>query len=136
MVPEKKIILYVDDDPDDQLLMLETIREITADVRVACAMNGVEALRYLERTKKAPEDRPSLVLMDINMPLMNGKESLLLINGDPVLRSLPVVMFTTSAAEEDRTFCLRNGAVDFITKPFTLEALKAVIQRCLLLLGT
>jgi len=131
MLPKPPIILCVDDDPDDQLMVLETIREIDSSIRVACAMNGVEALRYLERTKY-DVGLPSLVLLDINMPLLNGKETLLRLKEDTVLQQVPVVMFTTSSHQEDKVFCLRNGASAFVTKPFKqadlLETMKSFLS--------
>ena len=135
MLEKLPIILYVDDDPDDQLLFLETTRDMDARIRVACAMNGVEALRYLERIKEASHEHPSLVLMDINMPLMNGKEALVKLKSDHVLRAIPVVMFTTSSHDHDKTFCLENGAADFVTKPFSQDVLRRTIRNFLRLIG-
>jgi CheY-like chemotaxis protein len=135
MLEKQPIILYVDDDPDDQLMFLETTREIDARVRVACAMNGVEALRFLERVKETVHEHPSLVLMDINMPMMNGKEALVKLKSDPVLRAIPVVMFTTSSHDGDRSFCLEKGAADFVTKPFSNDVLRNTIRNFLKLIN-
>ena len=135
MVETKKYLLYVDDDPDDQLMLVEAVREISADVRVACAMNGVEALRYLNRAGTDASERPALILMDINMPLMNGMEALAKLKSDPVLRAIPVVMFTTSSSADHRNRCLQLGAADFLTKPFERAALQQIVKRCLTFIG-
>ena len=134
MVEKRPVILCVDDDTDDQVLFVETIGEMAGNVRVACAMNGAEALRYLEKFKN-DGDLPSLIMLDINMPLLNGKETLVQIKKDSILKSIPVVIFTTSSNDNDVSFFMNNGASRFITKPVKLQELKNVLGEMLQFLG-
>lgn len=100
----------------EQLLMVESGKRLAKEVRVACCMNGVEALRYLERVKGSPEC-PSLILLDVNMPLLNGKETLLEIKRRSELRHIPVMIYTTTCHPSENDFFLRNGALGCIIKP-------------------
>lgn len=129
MLTQRRTILCVDDDPDDQLMVLDSIKEIDPTIRVASALNGVEALRFLEEGKKGGA-LPCLVLMDINMPLMDGKKAVSLIKKDKTLHTVPVVMFTTSSSPLDQTFCAQHG-VPFITKPTNEKGLEETLKRLL-----
>jgi CheY-like chemotaxis protein len=129
MLTHRRTILCVDDDPDDQLMVLDSIKEIDPDIRVASALNGVEALRFLEEGK-TNGGLPCLVLMDINMPLMDGKKAVSLIKRDKELNSVPVVIFTTSSSALDQTFCERHG-VPFVTKPFNQKGLEETVRKLL-----
>src|SRR5689334_6108257 len=103
-----KIVLCVDDDPDDQILVLETIQQIAPSLRVASAINGLEALQFLKDAKRSNE-LPCLIILDINMPLMDGKQTLMEIKKNPDFTDVPVVMFTTSTNKMDESFCLNYG---------------------------
>lgn len=129
MLIHRRTILCVDDDPDDQLMVLDSIKEIDPTIRVASALNGLEALRFLEEGKKEGS-LPCLVLMDINMPLMDGKKAVSLIKRDKELDNMPVVVFTTSSSPLDQTFCELHG-VPFITKPINQQGLEETIKRLL-----
>jgi CheY-like chemotaxis protein len=115
MHEKRQIVLCVDDDPDDQLMVLDTIMELDPSIRVASALNGVEAMSFLYGAKQRNE-LPCLVIMDINMPLMDGKQALTLIKKDDGLSNVPIVLFTTSSSELDKSFAARHG-VQLITKP-------------------
>lgn len=129
-MPEKRqIVLCVDDDPDDQMMVLDTILEIDPTIRVASALNGVEAMSFLYGAKERRE-LPCLVIMDINMPQMDGKQALALIKKDEVLKEVPVVLFTTSASEMDKSFAARHS-VEFITKPVKVQELYHSVKRLL-----
>ena len=125
-------ILMADDDPDDRQLTLEAFTEsrLTNDLRFV--ENGVELLDYLYRRNKyaAPglAPRPSLILLDLNMPKLDGRQALREIKSDPRLRSIRVIVMTTSKAEEDilRTYDL--GAESYVNKPVTFQALVDVIS--------
>ena len=113
-------ILLADDDPDDQMLARDALREagINADLHVVD--DGLELLDYLRRRGKyvkAQAPRPDLILLDLNMPRMNGHEVLEEIKKDPRLETIPIVVLTTSQREEDvvRTYAL--GGNSFISKP-------------------
>lgn len=134
MITNSKKVLCVDDDQDDQLIVSETIREIDESVEVATALNGQEALSFLDRAK-ATGDLPCLIIMDINMPLMDGKQALVEIKKDKELDNVPVVMFTTSSSQLDMAFCEKYG-VEFITKPINMQDFRSTVQKLLSLRAT
>lgn len=129
MLAHPRTVLCVDDDPDDQQLVLDTIREIDPSVQVLTAPNGVEALNFLRQASERKE-LPCLVLMDINMPLMDGKQALARIKKDKNLNSVNIVMFTTSSAKVDQAFCELQG-VPFVTKPIHQRELQDTVKRLL-----
>ena len=125
-------ILMADDDPDDRMLAREALEEIRLANPIYFVEDGVELMDYLYHRGKysKPNDfpRPGLILLDLNMPRQNGREVLKKIKSDPELRAIPVVVLTTSKAEEDiyRTYDL--GASSFITKPVTFDGLVKVMK--------
>lgn len=121
-----RIILCVDDDADDQLMVFETIKEINPEARVATALNGLEALHYLSNAK-VKEELPCLIIMDINMPLMDGKETVARIKKEPRYNDIPIVLFTTSSSQLDRTFCEQYN-IPFVTKPLSPKELHTVLK--------
>ncbi len=126
------VILMADDDPDDRFLAQEALSMARVANRLLFVNDGEDLMDYLHRrgayTDPARSPRPGLVLMDLNMPKMDGCEALAEIKADPDLRSLPVVMLTTSQAETDifRSYVL--GANSFITKPVTFDGLVEVMH--------
>lgn len=129
MLAHPRTILCVDDDPDDQMLLLEAIKYIDPAIKVVSAFNGVEALRFLQEGKHNG-GLPCLVIMDINMPQMDGRQALTLIRNDPAFHPLPVVMFTTSGSRMDQVFCERFG-VPFFTKPSNSRSLEQTVRELL-----
>ncbi len=125
-------ILLADDDPDDQLLATEALREACLANPIVSVDDGEKLMDYLHRRGRyaAPgaAPRPGLILLDLNMPRKDGREALREIKADPVLRKIPVVVLTTSRAEEDilRTYDL--GVNSFITKPVSFEGLVEVMR--------
>ena len=134
MSTERKTItiLLADDDEDDRLLAREALSESRLANDLHVVSDGEELMDYLYRRGQyaALEDspRPGLILLDLNMPKKDGREALREIKSDPVLRQIPVVVLTTSKAEEDiyRTYDL--GANSFITKPVMFESLVRVMK--------
>ena len=120
-------ILMADDDPDDRMLTKEAMEENRLANRLDFVEDGEELMDYLHRrgkyTNPATAPRPGLILLDLNMPRKDGREALQEIKADPDLRRIPIVVLTTSKAEEDilRTYDL--GANSFIVKPVTFDAL-------------
>ncbi|MEI6556979.1 MAG: response regulator [Rhodospirillaceae bacterium] len=118
-------ILIVDDEPGD----IELIKAAIADGHFICrsheAKDGLEAMAFLRRSKpefsRAPT--PDLVLLDLNMPRMNGRETLKAIKSDPVLARIPVVVLTTSDVENDVLQTYDLGAAGFVTKPVDIDKL-------------
>jgi CheY-like chemotaxis protein len=123
---KRRIILCVDDDPDDQMLIIETLRVLDPSFLVCSALNGVEGLRFLRDSPT--NELPALVIMDINMPLMDGKEALRQIKMEKKLEDIPVVMFTTSSSSQDRQFC-EEFNVPFMTKPISSEDLFHIVKK-------
>jgi CheY-like chemotaxis protein len=129
MKTQMRVILSVDDDADDQFLVHETIKAIDPTARVATAMNGLEALHYLSNAHQE-EDMPCLIIMDINMPLMDGKETLARLKKESRYADIPVVMFTTSSSQLDKTFC-EQFQIPFVTKPLTSTDLHNTLHQIL-----
>lgn len=125
-------ILMADDDDDDRLMAHDALQEsrVLNDFRTVC--DGVELLEYLrgegQFSDKEKHPRPSIILLDLNMPRMDGRAALETIKQDPGLRSIPVVILTTSKQEEDKIKGYDLGAASFITKPVTFEGLVALMQ--------
>jgi len=125
-------ILIADDDADDRMMASEALAESRLANDLRFVEDGEELLDYLyQRGRFAAGDaspRPGLILLDLNMPRKDGREALREIKSDPALRSIPVVVLTTSKAEEDiyRTYDL--GVNSFITKPVLFESLVEVMK--------
>jgi CheY-like chemotaxis protein len=125
-------ILMCDDDDDDRMLAKKALRDSRLANDMRFAVDGEDLLRYLRR--KPPyaaaldAPRPGIILLDLNMPKMDGREALSEIKADPELRHIPIVVLTTSRADEDifRTYDL--GVNSFITKPVTFEGLAEVMN--------
>ena len=125
--PESVVLLIADDDPEDCMLMRDALREghLVNDLRFVA--DGEELLDYLLHRGKYADPlsapRPGLILLDLNMPRKDGREALKEIKEHPSLKSIPVVVFTTSKAEEDIYRSYELGVSSFITKPVTFSSL-------------
>ena len=126
---KKLTILCVDDDADDLQLLNETLKDTHADFEVIEAHNGRQALDLLQNLKKFDQP-PSLIILDINMPVLNGKETLSIIKTDELFKSIPVVVFTTSGSESHKSFCNLYG-VEMVTKPPSFNTFKTVVHKLL-----
>ena len=126
------VILLVDDDADDRMLARDALAESRLANDLREVEDGEQLLDYLQRRGKyadpASSPRPGLILLDLNMPRKDGREALKDIKADPNLRHIPIVVLTTSKAEEDiyRTYNL--GVSSFITKPVSFEGLVSVMR--------
>ena len=118
-------ILMADDDEDDRLLTQDALAESRVLNELHFVEDGVELLEYLERKgkfeDKAVSPRPGLILLDLNMPRMDGREALEAIKGNPNLKGIPVVILTTSKQEEDMVKGYNLGAASYITKTVTFD---------------
>lgn len=116
-----------DDDEDDRLLTQDALAESRVLNELHFVEDGVELLEYLERKgkfeDKAVSPRPGLILLDLNMPRMDGREALEAIKGNPNLKGIPVVILTTSKQEEDMVKGYNLGAASYTTKPVTFDGL-------------
>jgi len=124
-------ILIANDDEDTRFLMQEALREVRSAIRSEFVENGEQVLDYLYRRGEyagSNWDRPDLILLDLNMPRLDGREVLTLIRSDPDLQQIPVVILTTSHRSGDILLCYRLGANSFISKPVTFEGLVEVMK--------
>ncbi|MCB1745162.1 MAG: response regulator [Gammaproteobacteria bacterium] len=120
-------LLLVEDNDGDAFLMLEALAESRVRANPVRVRNGVEALDYLHhREPYADSPRPDLILLDLNMPLMDGHEFLASIKGSETLKDIPVVVLTTSSSHRDVQRAYDAHASSFVTKPTDFEGLKAV----------
>ena len=109
----KSFILYAEDDLDDVDLVQQAFSAYN-NIEIVHANNGLEAVEFLMNSDN--DSMPCLILLDINMPVMDGKQALEKIKGDSRFANIPVIMFTTSSSEADKNFAMEMGA-DFITRP-------------------
>ena len=131
--PQPIEILLVDDNEDDVVLLEESFRDSKFLNLMQVVHDGEEALGYLRREGQYRAAKtPGLVLLDINMPKMNGFEVLRAMKADPLLRTIPVVMLTTSTRDEDIARSYDSGACSFVSKPVNFEKLKEVIKQFML----
>src|SRR5688500_19047303 len=115
-------ILLVEDSEGDILLTMELFRESVIDNRITVVKDGFEAIQFLKKQGKyVHADLLDLILLDINLPRIDGKEVLRFIKRDALLKSIPVIILTTSCAERDRAEAFKEQANFFITKPVNLE---------------
>jgi CheY-like chemotaxis protein len=124
-------ILMADDDPDDRILMKEALEENNLPSNIQFVEDGKELLDYLNRRgqfAKKETFKPGLILLDLNMPKMDGREALRLLKSDPLLRRIPVVVLTTSKAEEDVFKTYDLGVNSFICKPVKFEDLVQITK--------
>lgn len=127
--PKTITILLADDDPDDRLLVREAFEESHLLNILETVEDGEQLMDYLhQKGRYAGKPLPNLILLDLNMPRKNGMEALEEIKADPHLRRIPVVILTTSKAEEDiiRTYDL--GVNSFVVKPVTFESLVELVK--------
>jgi CheY-like chemotaxis protein len=125
-------ILLAEDDPDDRLLTRRALEKSRLANSIEAVKDGEELMAYLRH--EAPYDdpdaapRPGLILLDLNMPRMDGREALRKIKSDPDLRRIPVIVLTTSEAEQDILQSYDLGVNAFVTKPVTFDGLADAIQ--------
>lgn len=128
------VILMAEDDPDDRLLACEAFEESRLANELHLVEDGEELMDYLYRrgeynnNNEASAPRPGLILLDLNMPRKDGREALREIKADPDLRRIPVVVLTTSKAEEDILRTYNLGVNSFIVKPVTFTDLVELLR--------
>jgi CheY-like chemotaxis protein len=123
-------VLLVDDDPGDTLMIREAFEHNKVRNALECVADGVQAMQYLRREgeyRDAP--RPDLILLDLNLPRKDGREVLAEIKGDPELATIPVVVLTTSHAEEDVLKSYQLHANAYVTKPVDFERFIEVVRQ-------
>lgn len=118
-----KPILIADDDIDDQYLIKSAFQEVRLEEKLQFAINGKEVINYLENISDDAE-LPGLIVLDVNMPLMDGIETLKILKSSLRYRHIPVVMFSTSKNPADEKRSRDLGAVEFVSKPATYTEVK------------
>jgi CheY-like chemotaxis protein len=123
-------VLLVEDDPGDVLMTREAFADFKVHNKLHVVNNGVDALAFMRREGEyADAPRPDLVLLDLNLPKMDGREVLAAVKADPELRTIPIVVLTTSEAEEDvvRSYSLHANA--YVTKPVDFDRFIDVVRQ-------
>lgn len=123
-------ILVVDDDDADALMIEEALENTGTLTTVNRVADGVEALDYLHRSGAyADAGRPDIILLDLNMPRMDGRETLAAIKSDDTLKAIPVIILTTSGAAPDIQASYQHRANAYVTKPFGLDDFEATVRQ-------
>jgi chemotaxis family two-component system response regulator Rcp1 len=125
--PRPLEVLLVEDNPADVRLTIEALKDAKVPTRLHVARDGVEAIRLL-RDDTGLVPRPDLILLDLNLPRKDGREVLAEVKKDETLRHIPVVILTTSQAEQDILQSYRLGANAFVTKPVEIDHFFEVVR--------
>lgn len=120
------IIILADDDLDDQLILKEIFSIHSDSIKLLNVLDGEETLHLLDRLQQK-DITPCLVILDINMPKLNGRQTLLRLKKDERLKDIPVVLFSTSSNNNDKSFAQIHGA-GYVTKPFTYQNMEVVVK--------
>ena len=123
-MPIPLFILQVEDDHDDVELLQDAFKENGVLFTVEVIKQGDKVLPWFEQATRLPD----VVVMDLNLPKMHGKEILGKLKDNEKLKSIPVVILTTSSSKAEMTFCLENGADEFITKPSSVEGFRQAVN--------
>lgn len=119
MMKNKPItILLADDDPDDVEFLQQAFLKLDIGIRFQVAADGLQAIRYLESCTEKKDGYPDFIILDINMPRLNGIDTLTVISAHPAYQHIPVFMHTTSNEPAYIQNCAKLGAKGFFTKPF------------------
>jgi chemotaxis family two-component system response regulator Rcp1 len=122
-------VLLVEDNPGDVRLTVEAFRDANRSIRLHVAYDGVEAIAFLRREgAHADAPRPDFILLDLNLPRMDGREVLAHIKKDDSLRTIPTVILTTSEADADILKSYELNANAYLKKPVTLEAFESLVK--------
>jgi len=121
-----KVVFLIDDDQDDREIFQESLLSLKTAVRYEEARHGQEAL---EKLKKEDFQKPDLIFLDFNMPVMDGREFLKRIKQDTDLKEIPVIIYSTSSNKEDKMFAAEHDAAQFITKPYSIAAIREELDK-------
>jgi CheY-like chemotaxis protein len=126
-IPPKHLVLYADDDEDDLQLVREAFDNYATNVEVITFPDGISLLEFLKK-RSISDPSPCLIILDINMPILNGKETLKDIRLLEEYNEIPIVLFTTSSLPFDKKYAEKNNA-GFITKPLNTEQLAKIAEQ-------
>lgn len=110
-------LLLADDDPDDRFLILRALRRCQAGLSIATFRDGIELMTHLQERMSLGHRLPRLVLLDLNMPRMDGREVLRAVGADALLRKIPIAVLSTSTQRDEHDRSLALGAAAFVSKP-------------------
>ena len=126
-VNQEKLVLYADDDTDDRAWVSEACKVAGSPLKIAFVENGKQVLEYLRNA--SPEAIPSLIVLDLNMPEMDGRQTLQQLKNDAQFKGIPVVIVTTSSNRIDKEVCNRLGAALYLTKPDSHSEWQNIIRQ-------
>jgi CheY-like chemotaxis protein len=124
---QQPYILYADDDPDDQAFVAETLRKVNHNIRMQCFENGLQLVQYLEDLPQRSV-LPCCMILDLNMPIWDGKHTLHVLKNHHAYDQIPVFIFSTSASAKDIHLASAQGAVAYVTKPYAQNELLEICQ--------
>ena len=119
-----KIVLYADDDLDDKSWVSEACKTVNSLLELEFVENGKDVLNYLEKNQL-----PSLIVLDLNMPELDGRQTLKALKENPSYKNIPVAVVTTSSSKIDQEVCKRLGAAIFLTKPDSYSEWQEIVRR-------
>lgn len=120
------VILYIDDDSDDCMILKSSLKDAGNASELICANDGEEAVNYLNTL--SPTSFPNLIVMDLNMPRWDGKQTLRYLKSQPHLASIPVVILSTSESKQEQDTCAQLGAVSYFKKPYHYDGYRNIID--------
>lgn len=123
----QKRILYVDDDEDDRVIMAATVERENPNVEVVLAENGLEALKWLKLAQDTGSRLPCLIVLDLNMPFLDGHETFQRLRQDLGLQKVPVIVFSSSENPGDKALFTALG-IEFITKPNSIANMSDIVN--------
>jgi CheY-like chemotaxis protein len=126
MDARSKTVLYADDDADDKLWVTEACQALNSSLQIEFLANGRDVLNYLSA---APSGLPMLIVLDLNMPELDGRQTLRKLKGDEQYKKIPVIIVTTSSNKVDREICQRLGAELYLIKPDTHSEWQNIIRQ-------
>jgi chemotaxis family two-component system response regulator Rcp1 len=121
-------ILLVEDSPSDVRLIREALKQTPLEVQITLARDGVEAMEYLRQSENGLVNRPDIILLDLNLPRKNGREVLAEVKAAPRLKQIPVLIMTSSKADEDVKQAYNLNANCYIAKPANLQEYVDVVR--------
>lgn len=119
-------ILYIDDDSDDCLILQSSMEEAGTAAKLVYANGGEEAIQYLNSV--LPSSLPDLIVLDLNMPRWDGKQTLSYLKSQPHLAGIPVIVLSTSESKVDKDACAKLGAASYYRKPYHYNGYKNIID--------
>ena len=122
-------VLYADDDPDDKLWVTEACKALQCDLDIHFVENGKHVLQYLQN--REPESFPQLIVLDLNMPELDGRQTLNKLKSNPLYKEIPVIIVTTSSNKVDVEICQRLGAALYLIKPDKHAEWQSIIKELL-----